>query len=248
MTTPLPRPATVDGLFLWVLHRFAEVFADHAVLKGGIALRLLDCPRSTTDIDYVFVPYRSKTQIRNRIEEVLHEVDGGRVTVAVHSKMVRASLQVDDARIQIEANVDLTCDATAMPTAEFARAQGQPSRLVRIMTPATALAHKLAAWNERRLMRDLYDVYFLSVRIGAEADRAVLDKRLARIESRHPALASRKRMSRAELAADLRSAAESMNDRQLREELAPLLPRDELTGLLPRIRSAVVRQAERLEI
>ncbi len=80
MTVPLRRPATADGLFLWVLHRFAEVFEEHAVLKG------------------------------------------------------------------------------------------QPSRVVRVMAPGAALAHKLAAWNERRLVRDLYDAWFLSARIGAKVD------------------------------------------------------------------------------
>ncbi len=72
--TTLPRPATPDGLFLWVMHRFAEVFEDHAIIKGGMALRLMDCPRSTTDIDYVFVPYRSKNDVRARIESVLAEI------------------------------------------------------------------------------------------------------------------------------------------------------------------------------
>jgi hypothetical protein len=52
MTARLDRPATQDGLFLWVMHRFSEVFEKHAVLKGGMALRLLDCPRRTMDIDY----------------------------------------------------------------------------------------------------------------------------------------------------------------------------------------------------
>ena len=33
----LQRPATAQGLFVWVLHRFAEVFEEHAVVKGGIA-------------------------------------------------------------------------------------------------------------------------------------------------------------------------------------------------------------------
>ena len=47
MTARLDRPATRDGLFLWVMHRFAEVFENHAVLKGGMALRLVDCPRRT---------------------------------------------------------------------------------------------------------------------------------------------------------------------------------------------------------
>jgi len=42
MTARLDRPATRDGLFLWVMHRFAEIFENHAVLKGGMALRLVD--------------------------------------------------------------------------------------------------------------------------------------------------------------------------------------------------------------
>ena len=68
MTLPLDRPATSDGLFLWIMHRFAEVFANHAILKGGMAMRLIDSPRSTTDIDYVFMPYASKRNVRQEIE------------------------------------------------------------------------------------------------------------------------------------------------------------------------------------
>jgi len=42
MTARLDRPANQEGLFLWVMHRFSEVFEEHAILKGGMALRLLD--------------------------------------------------------------------------------------------------------------------------------------------------------------------------------------------------------------
>lgn len=247
MSTPLPRPASTDGLFVWVMHRFAEVFEDHAILKGGIALRLFDCPRSTMDIDYVFVPFRSKAEIGPRIARVLREVEGARVEIATHSKMVRATIAVDEASIQIEANVDRECPATAVPTGGFALAQGQPSRLVRVMELNCSLAHKLAAWNERRLLRDLYDAYFLGARLGATLDLAVLDRRLARIESRLPRLAKRKRMSRVELATELRTALDALDQSALRNELAPILPPDELAGLLPRIRSAVVRLLEGLE-
>lgn len=51
------RPATREGLMVWVMHRFARALGEQAVIKGGMALRLLDSPRSTNDIDYVFVPY-----------------------------------------------------------------------------------------------------------------------------------------------------------------------------------------------
>ena len=248
MSTPLPRPATPDGLFLWVLHRFAEVFEEHAVLKGGIALRLFDCQRTTTDIDYVFVPFRSKNDIGPRIEKVLREIEGAQVTIATHSKTVRATLRVDRASIQIEANVDRQCPTTAVPTSGFALAQGQPSRIVRVMALECALAHKLAAWNERRLLRDLYDAYFLSTRLGAAPDLAILDQRLAKIESRLPQLGKRKKMTRLEFAAELRAALEGIDERALRDELAPVLPADELAGLLPRLRGAGVRLVERLEV
>jgi predicted nucleotidyltransferase component of viral defense system len=247
MSTPLQRPATTDGLFLWVLHRFNEAFEEHAVLKGGIALRLFDCPRATNDIDYVFVPFRSTKEIVVRMRSVLREIEGAEVQVTAHSKMLRAHLRVEGAAIQIEANVDLRCPATGVPTSAFATPQGVPSRIVRVMALDCALAHKLAAWNERRLLRDLYDVYFLGARLGTAPDLQVLDRRLAKIESRLPRLARRKQMTRSELAAELRAAVDALDDRALRGELGPVLPAEELAGLLPRIRGAVVRVAEQLE-
>ncbi|MDZ4774039.1 MAG: nucleotidyl transferase AbiEii/AbiGii toxin family protein [Planctomycetota bacterium] len=243
----LSRPATADGLFVWVLHRFAEVFEEHAVVKGGIALRLLDCPRSTTEIDYVFVPFKSKKAIATRIETVLREIEGSRVTMDVHSKMIRARLQVDEAAIQIEANVDVECPSTAMPTASLALRQNQPSRLVRVMTLERALANKLAAWNERRLLRDLYDIYYLAARLQTAPELSALRKRLARIESRLPALKQRKTMTIAELVTALRTALGELDQAAIRDELAPVLPKDEIEGLVPRLRAGVGRVIERLE-
>lgn len=247
MTVALERPATPDGLFLWVMHRFAEVFEEHAILKGGIALRLFDCPRSTTDIDYVLVQFRSKKDVRERIEEILAEIDGARIDVAIHSKMLRAGIFVDDAAIQVEVNVGETCPSMAVPTGGFATAQGQPSRIVRVMALDYALAQKLAAWNERRLSRDLYDCYFLAGRIGATADLDALDLRLASIDSRLPRLQNRRRMTRAELADELRAAVDGLNDDALAEELLPILPADELVALAARLRPVIVRIAELLE-
>ena len=107
-----------------------------------------------------------------------------------------------------------------------------------------ALAHKLAAWNERRLLRDLYDCHFLAVRLGATPAAAVLDARLARIESRRPELRERKKMSRQELAAELRAFVQAFTQSAVDRELGPTLPAVEMAGLLPRLRSAAVRLAE----
>jgi hypothetical protein len=237
----------VEGLFVWVLHRFAEVFEEHAIVKGGIALRLLECPRSTNDIDYVFVPFRSKNDVVDRLRALLQEIDGAVVEVAVHSKMIRARLQVDAATIQIEANVDTRCPSLAVPTGPFATSQGQPSRLVRVMALGLALAHKLAAWNERRLLRDLYDVYYLASRLGATPDLPTLRRRLQRIESRRPELRRRRSMSLPELVAELQAAVATIDDAAVRNELAPVLPADELAGLVPRLRGGVTKVIEGLQ-
>ena len=247
MSARLDRPATRDGLFLWIMHRFAEVFEEHAVIKEGMALRLLDCPRRTVDIDYVFVPFESKKEIVDRVAQVLHEIDGASVDIDLHSKMLRADFRVDDAAIQIEANVALQCETIPMATGGFAQSVGQPSQVVRIMSPSTALSHKLAAWNERRLLRDLYDCYYLAARTGASPDPGVLNHRLSKIESRLPMMKGTRRMSRAQLADALREVVKELTDADLEKELAGLLPAEELAGLAIRIRTAIAGLADIIE-
>lgn len=244
MTVPLDRPATRDGLFLWVMHRFAEVFEDHAIIKGGMVLRLLDSPRPTMDIDYVFVPFTSKKDIVSRIESVLAEIEDAATNIELHSKMLRAELRVDDAAIQIEVNVALHCETMPMSTGGFARALGRPSQVVRVMHPAHALSHKLAAWNERRLARDLYDCYFLAKRVGAKPDLAVLDVRLKRVQSRLPELRNRCSMTREHFSQQLRMTAEDLTDERISEELEGVMPPEELAGLALRIRTAILGLCE----
>lgn len=95
MTARLDRPATRDGLFLWIMHRFAEVFEHHAVLKGGMALRLMECPRQTVDIDYVFVPFGSKKGVADGLQRLVSEIEDAQLDIRLHSKMVRAELRDD---------------------------------------------------------------------------------------------------------------------------------------------------------
>ncbi len=247
MTERLNRPATREGLFLWIMHRFAEVFEDQAVLKGGMALRLMDSRRQTVDIDYVFVPFKSKKEIADAVRRILQEIDGAVADVKLHSKMLRAELRVDDTAVVIEVNVAESCPSIPMSTAGLARSSGHPARVVRIMSPSVALAHKLAAWNERRLLRDLYDCMFLSARVGATPDGDVLDARLSKIESRLPGMSGRRKMSRAELAAALREAVAELSDSEGERGLSGIVPPEELPGLALRIRASIVKLADHLE-
>jgi predicted nucleotidyltransferase component of viral defense system len=244
MSEELSRPATADALFLWVMHRFAEKFAEHAILRGGMALRLLDSPRMTTDVDYVFVPDPSKKDIRLEIETLLNEIDGARLQVELNSKVINIQLRVDEAAIQIEVSVSLASCSVPMSTGSLARELGQTPRVVRVMRADWALAHKLAAWAERRLLRDLFDCYFFVARLKELPAAEVLDERLANFDSRLPRLRSKKTLSRMQLADGLRGALQELSDEQVEGQLAGLIAPEELAGLALRMRAALDRLVE----
>jgi predicted nucleotidyltransferase component of viral defense system len=63
-----------EALLLWVIGFFGEKFHHHAILKGGMVLRLLDSPRSTNDADFVFVPYASRKDIQKEVRAALDGV------------------------------------------------------------------------------------------------------------------------------------------------------------------------------
>lgn len=244
---PQPRrPATRDGLLLWVIHRFAEELQDHAVLKGGMSLRLLDSPRHTNDLDYVFTPYASKKMVAPLVERILAGLADASVRVSTHSTMVRCEVKLDAATIQIEISVSQHCESVPIATAALAAAQGSPSHLVRIMAPDLALTHKLAAWNERRLLRDLYDVYFWSTRARAKPDLAALRQRLAKVRSRLPRLRRRTHMTVDEFASELDRALDEITDVALAQELGGLIDPAERPGLALRIQVALRRIVEQL--
>jgi hypothetical protein len=195
----------------------------------------------------VFVPYESKKDVREQVESVLGEIEGADVEIKLHSKKMRAEIHVDAVSIQLEINVAMGCNGISMSTGGFARQLGQPARIVRIMSPDSALSHKLAAWNERRLVRDLYDCYFFISRLNEKPDEDVLDRRLAHIVSRIPSLARRRTMTRIELAEELRTEAADLSQEGVAVELGGVLPEEEIAGLAIRIKSAVTRIAEWLE-
>jgi hypothetical protein len=236
-----------EELFAWVMHHFAAAFEHHAVLKGGMVLRLLDSPRSTTDLDYVFVPYDSKKEVQPQIAAVLSQLQDVQVDLQMHSRMLRASLRCGEAAIQVEVSVATECPSIPMATGAFARAAGQPSQVIRVMRMDIALAHKIAAWNERRLARDLYDMYFLFGPTNIRPDELILGQRLDNVQSRLPALRKKKRMTRPELIAALESTVGRMNDRDLEAELGAILPKTELSSLCVRMTSQLCRLIEYLK-
>lgn len=221
-----------------VLDLFAQRFDKRAVLRGGMVLRILGCERLTNDLDYVFVPYRSKKDIADDVLDALRSLSGVKVSHTLNSKCLRVAVVRGDAFIQVEAKTALQVDAQTLSTGSLSRLFNLPPRLIRVVDYPVALADKLAAWNERRLMRDLYDAWFF-LRMGVRPDEKTLAGRLRKPEYSRLVKAAEhfKGASVADFRGFLLAHVQTLTDADLSAELKDYLRADELAGLSMRIRA-----------
>ncbi len=239
MKLPFPENVSTVSVFVWLMHRISESFGEHAILKGGMALRLLNSPRSTKDLDYVFVPYESKKEVVDGLEEIVKEIPDATINKSMSSKAINIMIRLKDVSVQVEASVSKECKAIAMSTSALARQVNQLGKIIKIMSFDVALSHKLAAWNERRLLRDLYDVYYIYEIVGEKPDIETLLTRLSKVESRIPKLKKIKSMSLEEFAGALHAEVGKIEPKALRQELRPLLDDIELAGLDIKMKTAL---------
>jgi len=135
----------------------------------------------------------------------------------------------------VEISVKNECESQAMSSSAVATPYGMPSKIVRIAELSTAFAHKIAAWNERELLRDLFDVYQYKATLRVVPNLEILRRRLVKPRN-YPKVNPAKNMS--ELKEKLLSAANNLSERNI-SELKPLLPEAELAGLHLRIAAAL---------
>jgi predicted nucleotidyltransferase component of viral defense system len=230
----MPDITTVEGLMIFLINTFSEKFPQSAILKGGMCLRLLDCPRLTNDIDYVFIPYTSKKDILKSVLDVLDEIDGLTYEYSMDSKCLRIRVQYGELTTQIEANVAEECSATSVSTVALARQFGLLWRVVLNTSYDVSMANKLVAWNERLLVRDLYDLYFFYAMVRAMPDINILEKRLQNVVST-PRNKNPKQMTLEQLVSKLHDRLVSLSLEDMLE-LTDYLPHDELQGLETKIR------------
>jgi predicted nucleotidyltransferase component of viral defense system len=166
-----------EALLVRVMDLFARKFDRKAVLRGGMGLRILGCGLLTNDLDYVFVPFKSKKDIVADVISALKEIEGAQIDYSFNSKCLRAALKVDDVSIQIEAEVAMEAPVQIISNKELARKFNLQPRLIPVVEYSVALANKMAAWNERRLIRDVYDIWFY-LTMGVKPDIKTLKKRL----------------------------------------------------------------------
>ncbi len=237
-----------QGLMLWWMHRLAEEFENGAILKGGMELALMDSPRRTNDLDYVFVPFRSKNQIEPILRKIAEEIPNADIQMSKNSKALRLEVFAGETSVQIEASVAIECKSQVMLTSSLARSLQVNPRPIRVMAVDVAFSHKLAAWNERRLHRDLFDCYFLYQVQNQLPNMQVLQARLHKIESRIPKYKKIKSMDLEKFARVLQENAQLLTDKKLRDELQGVFDDSEFIGLSNRMKTAIHRLAQQIQL
>jgi predicted nucleotidyltransferase component of viral defense system len=232
----------LEQLLIEVIDRMAARFESQAVLRGGMVLRVLGCERLTNDVDYVMVPFRSKKDVVEDVLEVLGGLEGVTLSHSLNSKCLRVRIRRGPTVAQVEIKVDREVPTHILSTRELVETLGLPPRLIPVLDFPVALADKLAAWNERRLIRDLYDIWFF-LRMGVKVDEARLEARLRKpVYSR--LVPTSRRMREAHPAAFyelLMKEVGALTQADVEDALLDLLPESELTGLAMRIKAQLAR-------
>jgi hypothetical protein len=227
------------GLMVWLINFLADRFGNKAILKGGMELRLLDCPRYTNDIDYIFVPFSSKKDVSELVLDAFSQVPDLRTEHSLNSKCFRCLCEYNGIRVQIEINAAMECESQELTTATLAKAANQQGRIVRGMRFDMALAHKMAAWNERRLVRDLYDCYFMADVLEVRPHIPTLTQRLAQSEIRSGRKSKRVSLTITDFDAALRKTLSSLTQAGVEEQMRDFLSPEDLPGLEKKIRIGV---------
>ena len=166
-----------EALLTTVMNLFSETFRNKAILHGGMVLRLLECPRFTNDLDYLFVPFKSKNDVQEMILGALKTIPGLKLSYSMNSKCLRILLKsAENVTAQVEVKVDMECKTDVLTSAPLSRIYNQPARVIAVIDFGTALANKMSAWLDRRLMRDLYDIHHFFLQ-GLRYDAAVIRER-----------------------------------------------------------------------
>jgi predicted nucleotidyltransferase component of viral defense system len=231
-----------EHLLVFIMDRIAERLTTHAVLKGGMALRLTNSPRSTNDLDYVFVPFKSKSDIVELVLDCLKDIPGITCSYLLNSKCLRINISTEDnIMVQVEANVMLECISSTLSNQVLAQKYGLAPRAVKVMSFEVALANKLAAWCERRLVRDIFDIYYLSTVLSKIPDSKVLANRLIKLNYARNVKDKKKNLTYQELAAELEEYVANLSMEQIEGELGPYFPSGTLVGLDNTIKIGILR-------
>lgn len=238
---------TPEELLAKLINFVGEQFKNELVLKGGMLLRLLNSPRATQDVDYAWIQKKKRMLFAQELKESLEKKLGLRTTdVAVNSRGIFLTVLDpaggEQAKIEINVVPFFHRPPQPMSTALLANRFALKAQIVATMDLAEAFSHKIAATLERYLARDLYDL--MQMEPLTAFDEKTLRERLRNLEIKR---AKGRDVFLSEVIQMLQKRSENLTKKRIEEELAPLLPRENLAGLDKMIQASISRLIQKLK-
>lgn len=236
-----------EELLAKIMNHLAQTFKNKLILKGGMLLRLFDSPRSTQDLDYVWVRTKKRNLFAKDLQEVLEKLPNIKCQdIQINSRGIFMEIWDTSNQTQVQLEISVIKATHLKPEVINNRKWMESFKLkpeiITIMALPEAFAHKIAASLERDLCRDLYDL--MQFEPITPFDELTLKQRLMKFcEARKKPVS----ISPQEASHLLRQRVSQLSEKRLKEELGALLPTSELTGLLNRIRIPVGRVITKLE-
>ena len=232
-------------LLLRLMHLIAEKFKNVAVLKGGMYLRLLNSPRLTQDVDYIFTTKESRKVIAKELKKLIErEEDITIIDTQLNSRgiIMRVNSVDNIALIEISVTEKLNLPPEQMTTSALSIQYRIGGRVITVMALAESYANKIATCIERINMRDLYDLTIYQPLTSFH--QVTLKKRLENIQINR---GKNKSIGFKEGAQLLKNRVASIKQSDLERELSGLAPEDFMKGGLNIIKNSVNRLCQELE-
>jgi predicted nucleotidyltransferase component of viral defense system len=220
-----------EKALLEVIHHISAAFGPEAVLKGGMALRMQGIPRSTIDVDFCFQPHKHKRGFMDKVIEEAEILFDHKPAVTADSKKVQILGKRNGVDIIIEVSAHEGFEPETLSTAAMARGLNLPPRIISVMPKPIAFAHKLGAWLDRRLPRDLYDIHVFYTYLKARPNLEILQKRIENpsyARTVHPKPELKSLESFVEF---LKEQADTLDEQILEEDLRGIVDEIELPGI-----------------
>ncbi len=233
-----------EKLLLRIIHLISRKYKNKAVLKGGMLLRLLNSPRYTQDVDYIFTSKESRKIIATEINKLLLKENIQVKNTQLNSRGIVLETFVDDITALIEISVKDKPFVVPEQKSTFVLAHDLklPPHVITVMSTAEAYAHKISASLERDSLRDLYDLSLYEPLTSF--DEKTLKARLESISINRNKPIS---MNFKEAAHLLGEKANQLCADKLERELFGLVPDSFFQGGVDIIRSCVYRICQKME-
>lgn len=229
----------LERALLSMISEISNYFGNQAILKGGMSLRLLGIPRSTIDVDFVFQPYKSRNEIKKPLMKFLEKICDEKPVGQIDSRTFQIRCRYQEIDILIESSVSEKIAFETISTGDVALSLGIEPCIIPIVAGPIAFSNKLGAWFERRLTRDLYDIYIYRSVLEIEPDERVLIDRIQNPSFTKKVKSKPKLKSINEFISFLQEAVREISPQQIEEDLEGIVDKLYLPGLGHKIKVTI---------